>query len=114
MMGKLSGITVIDLTQFLPGPMMTVMMADQGAEVIKIEPPAGDPARDQAPFADYGGAPFSVWFANLNRGKRSLVIDLRQPDGAGILRGLVATADVLIHFVTRVGVATSQSVNNLF
>ena len=43
-MGKLSGITVVDLSQFLPGPMMTVMMADQGADVIKVEPAHGDPA----------------------------------------------------------------------
>lgn len=49
-MGKLAGIKVVDLTQFLPGPIMTMMMADQGAEVIKIEPPAGDPARDMPPF----------------------------------------------------------------
>jgi len=60
-MGKLGGIRVIDLTQFLPGPMMTVMMADQGAEVIKIEPAAGDPAREQAPFDIYDGAQHSVW-----------------------------------------------------
>ena len=53
-MGKLSGIRVIDLSQFLPGPMMTVMMADQGAEVIKVEPAHGDPAREQAPFDTYG------------------------------------------------------------
>jgi crotonobetainyl-CoA:carnitine CoA-transferase CaiB-like acyl-CoA transferase len=96
MMGKLSGITVIDLTQFLPGPMMTVMMADQGAEVIKIEPPAGDPARDQAPFADYGGEAFSVWFANLNRGKRSLVLDLKSAAGKAALTDLIARADVLV------------------
>ena len=49
-MGKLSGIRVIDLSVFLPGPMMTVMMADQGAEVSKIETPTGDPAREQGPF----------------------------------------------------------------
>ena len=73
-MGKLSGITVLDLTQFLPGPMMTGMMADQGARVIKVEPPAGDPARAQVPFE----AGHSVWFAQLNRGKQSLVLDLKQ------------------------------------
>jgi crotonobetainyl-CoA:carnitine CoA-transferase CaiB-like acyl-CoA transferase len=94
MMGKLSGIRVIDLTQFLPGPMMTVMMADQGAEVLKIEPAAGDPAREQAPFDTYGDAEHSVWFANLNRGKSSLVLDLKSESGKQTLRDLIADADV--------------------
>ena len=91
-MGKLSGITVVDLTQFLPGPMMTGMMADQGARIIKIEPPAGDPARDQAPFE----AGHSVWFANLNRGKESVVLDLKDEDGRARLRTLIETADVFV------------------
>lgn len=95
-MGKLAGIRVVDLTQFLPGPMMTVMMADHGAEVIKVEPAAGDPARDQAPFADYGGEARSVWFANLNRGKASLVLDLKSESGKAALRDLIAGADVLV------------------
>ncbi|MEO0643705.1 MAG: CoA transferase, partial [Pseudomonadota bacterium] len=60
-MAKLTGIKVVDLTQFLPGPMMSVMMADQGARVTKVEPPGGDPARSQAPFDDYGGVRHSVW-----------------------------------------------------
>jgi CoA:oxalate CoA-transferase len=89
---KLSGIRVIDLTHFLPGPMMTVMMADQGAEVIKVEPPAGDPAREQAPFE----AGHSVWFRNLNRGKSSVVIDLKQEAGKAQLRDLIASADVFV------------------
>lgn len=91
-MGKLSGITVIDLTQFLPGPMMSVMMADQGARVIKIEPPAGDPVRGQAPFENGQ----SVWFANLNRGKDSLVLDLKTESGKAALRDLIVTADVFV------------------
>ncbi len=95
-MGKLSGITVVDLSLFLPGPMLTVMMADQGAEVIKVEPAAGDPARDQAPFDTYGGHDHSVWFANLNRGKRSVVLDLKSDDGKAALRDLIARADVLV------------------
>jgi CoA:oxalate CoA-transferase len=95
-MGKLSGIKVIDLTQFLPGPMMTVMMADQGAEVIKVEPAAGDPARAQAPFDTYGNGSHSVWFANLNRGKHSLAIDLKSDDGKTQLTQLVASADVFV------------------
>lgn len=95
-MGKLSGIRVVDLSQFLPGPMMTVMMADQGAEVIKIEPLAGDPARDQAPFDRYGAEDHSVWFANLNRGKQSVVLDLKSDAGKADLRDLVAGADVFV------------------
>lgn len=91
-MGKLSGITVVDLTQFLPGPVMTVMMADQGANVIKVEPPSGDPARQMAPFA--GG--HSVWFANCNRGKTSVALDLKSEDGKAQLRELIATADVFV------------------
>ena len=84
-MGKLTGVRVVDLSQFLPGPMMSVMMADQGAEVIKVEPAAGDPARDQAPFDTYGDAEHSVWFANLNRGKKSVVLDLKAEDGKAAL-----------------------------
>jgi crotonobetainyl-CoA:carnitine CoA-transferase CaiB-like acyl-CoA transferase len=91
-MGKLSGIRVIDLSQFLPGPMLTVMMADQGAEVIKVEPSAGDPARTQAPFENGQ----SVWFANLNRGKSSIVLDLKSGAGKASLRELIASADVFI------------------
>ena len=95
-MGKLSGTTVIDLTQFLPGPMMTVMMADQGADVIKVEPPSGDPARVQEPFDIYDETEHSVWFANLNRGKRSVVLDLKSEDGRSSLRELIKSADVFV------------------
>ncbi len=95
-MGKLSGITVVDLSLFLPGPMLTVMMADQGAEVIKVEPVAGDPARDQAPFDSYDGHDHSVWFANLNRGKRSVVLDLKSAEGKAALRNLIEGADVFV------------------
>jgi len=91
-MGKLSGITVVDLTQFLPGPMMTVMMADQGARVIKVEPPGGDPARGMEPKE----AGHSVWFANLNRGKESRVLDLKSDDGKAALRDLCGEADVFV------------------
>jgi crotonobetainyl-CoA:carnitine CoA-transferase CaiB-like acyl-CoA transferase len=91
-MGKLSGITVVDLTQFLPGPMLTVMLADHGARVIKVEPPAGDPVREQAPYENGQ----SVWFANLNRGKQSVVIDLKSEAGKARLRELCADADVFV------------------
>jgi CoA:oxalate CoA-transferase len=95
-MGKLSGIRVVDLSQFLPGPMMSVMMADQGAEVIKVEPAHGDPAREQAPFDTYDGEKHSVWFANLNRGKKSVVLDLKSESGKAKLRALIETADVFL------------------
>ena len=91
-MGKLSGITVVDLTQFLPGPMLSVMMADHGAQVIKVEPAAGDPARSQAP-SENG---HSVWFANLNRGKASVVLDLKSDAGKAALQDLVRGADVFL------------------
>lgn len=91
-MGMLTGLTVVDLTQFLPGPMMTVMMADHGARVIKVEPPAGDPAREQAPFE----AGHSVWFANLNRGKESVALDLKSTEGKARLEALCREADVFV------------------
>jgi crotonobetainyl-CoA:carnitine CoA-transferase CaiB-like acyl-CoA transferase len=91
-MGKLSGFKVVDLSQFLPGPMLTMMMADQGAEVVKVEPAAGDPARDMAPFE----AGQSVWFRNLNRGKRSVTLDLKSDAGRASLWALIAEADVFV------------------
>ncbi len=91
-MGKLSGIKVVDLTQFLPGPMMTVMMADHGAQVIKVEPKSGDPARDMLPHE----AGHSVWFANLNRGKDSIVLDLKSEEGKAHLADLCREADVFV------------------
>jgi len=91
-MGKLNGITVVDLSVFLPGPMMTMMMADQGAEVWKVETAAGDPARDQAPFE----AGQSVWFRNLNRGKKSVVLDLKSETGKARLWELIDSADVFV------------------
>jgi crotonobetainyl-CoA:carnitine CoA-transferase CaiB-like acyl-CoA transferase len=90
--GKLAGVKVVDLSVFLPGPMMTMMMADQGATVWKVESPAGDPARDQAPFE----AGQSVWFRNLNRGKQSVMLDLKSEAGAAQLWELIADADVFV------------------
>lgn len=91
-MGKLRGVKVVDLSVFLPGPMMTVMMADQGAEVWKVESPGGDPAREQAPFENGQ----SVWFRNLNRGKKSVVLDLKSAAGKARLWELVEAADVFV------------------
>lgn len=91
-MGKLSGIKVVDLSLFLPGPMLTQMMADQGAEVIKVEPPTGDPARTMEPME----AGVSVWFNNLNRAKRCITVDLKSEDGRAALWRLIDEADVLV------------------
>jgi crotonobetainyl-CoA:carnitine CoA-transferase CaiB-like acyl-CoA transferase len=91
--GPLAGLRVIDLTRVLAGPLAAQFLGDLGAEILKIEPPGkGDETRGFAPFV--GGE--SHYFIGLNRGKRSLVLDLRAPEGAEILRRLVATADVLI------------------
>ena len=89
---RLAGLRVVDLTQFLPGPMMTLMLADQGADVTKIEPPGGDPARAMPPFA--GGE--AVWFRNLNRGKTCITLDLKTDAGKASLWALIATADVFV------------------
>lgn len=91
-MGKLDGIKVVDLSQFLPGPMLTLMMADHGAQVIKVEPPAGDPARGLEPFE--GGQ--SIWFRNTNRGKQSVALDLKSDAGREKLWALIADADVFV------------------
>jgi crotonobetainyl-CoA:carnitine CoA-transferase CaiB-like acyl-CoA transferase len=72
--------------------MLTVMMADQGADVIKVEPAAGDPARTQGPFEDG----HSIWFANLNRGKASVVLDLKSEAGKAALADLIRGADVFV------------------
>jgi len=90
--GKLAGVRVLDLSQFLPGPMLTLMMADQGADVLKIEPPGGDPARAMAP-SETG---YSVWFRNLNRGKRARALDLKSDEGRAALWDEIAGADVLV------------------
>ena len=91
-MGKLSGIKVVDLSVFLPGPMMTLMMADQGADVVKVETATGDPAREQAPFE----AGQSVWFRNLNRGKKSIVLDLKSEGGKARLWEFIDEADIFV------------------
>jgi crotonobetainyl-CoA:carnitine CoA-transferase CaiB-like acyl-CoA transferase len=92
--GPLAGIRVVDLTSMVFGPYATQIMADMGADVIKIEPPAGDNTRfiNAGPTPDLGGV-----FTNVNRGKRSVVLDLRQEQGKASLRALIATADVFIH-----------------
>ena len=91
--GALQGIVVLDLSRVLAGPFCTQVLADLGATVWKIEPPWGDETRSWGPpFVDGE----STYFLAANRGKRSLAIDLRKPDGAQIVRRLAARADVLV------------------
>ena len=92
--GPLSGVRVVDLTSMVFGPYATQIMADMGADVIKIEPPAGDDTRyvSAGPEAGLSGV-----FVNVNRGKRSVVLNLREEAGKSALRALIGTADVFIH-----------------
>lgn len=102
---KLDGVRVIDLSQFLPGPMLTLVMADHGAEVIKVEPPGGEHGR-RIGAAD---GPDTVFFRNLNRGKRGLSLDLKRPEDRETLLGLCADADVFVESF-RPGVAARLGV----
>lgn len=92
--GPLTGIRVIDLTSVVFGPYATQIMADMGAEVIKVEPPAGDNTRwiTPGPVPGMGGI-----YVNVNRGKRGVMLDLRKGGDKETLRKLIATADVFIH-----------------
>ncbi len=88
----LSGIRVIDLTRVLSGPFSTMLLADMGADVIKVETPQGDPVRQQGDLS----RGLSWYFASFNRNKRSMVLDLRKDEGKRILERLLETADVLV------------------
>jgi crotonobetainyl-CoA:carnitine CoA-transferase CaiB-like acyl-CoA transferase len=92
--GPLKGVRVVDLTSVLLGPVATLVFADLGADVIKVESPAGDTTRAIGPAREPG---MGALFLHTNRNKRSLVLDLKQEAGREALRKLLATADVLFH-----------------
>jgi crotonobetainyl-CoA:carnitine CoA-transferase CaiB-like acyl-CoA transferase len=92
MAGPLAGVTVLDLTSVISGPLATMILADQGADVIKVESPAGDHSRRVA--TRRGG--YSASFLNNNRNKRSVVLDLKQPAGLEAFYKLVPMADVVV------------------
>jgi crotonobetainyl-CoA:carnitine CoA-transferase CaiB-like acyl-CoA transferase len=107
MPGPLAGIRIVDCSAILSGPLATMILADQGAEVVKVEPPGiGDLLR-LSPFSRGG---LGAFFVNGNRGKRSIALDLRRPEGREILLRLVRGADVFVQnfrpgAVERLGIA---------
>ncbi|WP_226583135.1 CaiB/BaiF CoA transferase family protein [Acuticoccus sediminis] len=90
--GPLAGVRVVDLTRVLAGPFSTMLLADLGAEVIKVETPAGDQIRGQGGMRNG----FSWYFAGFNRNKRSVKLNMRTVEGMAILKDLIRTADVLV------------------
>ena len=90
--GALSGIKVIDLTRVLSGPFCTMLLADMGADVIKIEPPKGDNVRNQGDMVEG----YSSYFAQFNRNKKSVILDLYVDSEKDILRSLLSDADVVV------------------
>jgi CoA:oxalate CoA-transferase len=100
--GPLSGFAVVDLTRILAGPYCTLLLADLGARVIKVELPGiGDDAREVGPFVDNGdGTRTSAYFFSVNRNKESIALDLKQPADRGIFERLLDSADVLVENFT--------------
>ena len=93
MAGALDGIRVLDLTAMITGPMATMILADQGAEVIKVEPPGiGDVMR----YLGSSRAGMSAMYASCNRNKRSVVLNLGSEEGKAIVRELAAESDVFV------------------
>ncbi|SON59591.1 Acetyl-CoA:oxalate CoA-transferase [Mycobacterium simulans] len=100
--GPLAGVRVVDLTAMVMGPYCTQIMADMGADVIKVEPPQGDDTR----YISVGPAPgMSGVFVNVNRGKRGVTLDLKSDSGQTALRALIEGADVFIHSMRAKAVA---------
>lgn len=98
MSGPLDGLRVLDLTAVLSGPYATMLLADMGADVIKVEPLTGDVARLWGPFPNgaSGSSEYGGYFASINRNKRSVALDLKDPDDQQVLWDLIAKADVLV------------------
>lgn len=92
--GPLAGVRVIDLTSYVLGPVAAQILGDMGADVIKVESPAGDPIRNAGVTRH---ANMSAYFQAFNRNKRSIVLDLKKPAAHAVLMKLIATADILLH-----------------
>ena len=95
--GALSDLKIIDLTQMLSGPYGTMMLADQGAQVIKVEPPSGDMTRASGPYrADDTERAFGGYFQSINRNKESVCLDLKSDAGKSALKALVRDVDAIV------------------
>lgn len=94
MTGPLSDIRILDLTSNFMGPYAALLLADMGADICKVEAPHGDTTRSVGPCRNKG---MSAIFLNLNRNKRSIVLDLKRPSGMAALRRMIGGADVLLH-----------------
>ena len=95
--GALAGLRVVDLTQMLAGPFCTQVLADHGADVIKVEAMTGDGTRITGPFCDDDTLrDFGGYFQSVNRNKRSIAVDLKSSTGREILRKLIDSADVVV------------------
>lgn len=92
----LDGLLVVDLTRFVSGPYCTMLMADAGATVVKVEPPGGDSARRNEPVVPLGAHAAGATFLRMNRNKRSVELDLKSEGGRGALERLLERADVLV------------------
>jgi formyl-CoA transferase len=104
----LTGIKVVELSHLIAGPYCCQMLADEGATVIKIESPQGDLTRHRPPARRAKGGEVTAYYASLNRNKKSVVLDLKNPEGAGLMAKLLETADV---FVTNMRVAALERLN---
>ncbi|RMG48064.1 MAG: CoA transferase, partial [Acidobacteria bacterium] len=93
MKAPLTGVRVLDLTQFLAGPYGSMLLGDLGAEIIKIEPPGGDPMRRMPPYFLAGE---SAYFLSINRNKRSVTLDLKSSAGRQVFHDLVRVSDVVL------------------
>ena len=95
--GPLADVRVVDLTQALAGPFCTMLLADLGADVIKVEPPRGDMTRGMPPLpANREGCDYGGYFSSINRNKRSIVLDLQQDGDRDVLLRLVDRADAVV------------------
>ena len=92
MPGSLSGIRVVDFTEYIAGPYATMMLADMGADIVKVERPQGDAWRHTAPVAPYE----SRGFLGVNRGKRSIAPDLGRDEGRAIAQKLARGEDAVV------------------